>query len=91
MYMATLITMLQAHVFFQSTIGPKPFLSMIQWDTPLCVSLHNPPPNKTPSTERHHQYVMIEEYIWVRMGGLKRGIIIRGQVFSCTSDCAGLS
>jgi len=25
------------------------------------------------------------------MGGVKRGIIIRGQVFSCTSDRAGLS
>jgi hypothetical protein len=34
---------------------------------------------------------MVEEYIWDRIGGVKWGIIIRGQVFSCTSDCAGFS
>jgi hypothetical protein len=31
---------------------------------------------------------MVEQYIWDRTGGKKRGIIIRGQVFLCTSDHA---
>ena len=35
--------------------------------------------------------VMVEQYIWDRTGGEKRGIIIRGQVLSCTSDHAGFS
>jgi len=34
---------------------------------------------------------MVEEYIWDRTGGVRRGIIIRGQVFSRTSDRAGFS
>jgi hypothetical protein len=34
---------------------------------------------------------MVDEYIWDRTGGAKRGIIIRGQVFSCTADRAGFS
>ncbi len=39
------------------------------------------PTTKHPAVNDTNQYVLVDEYVWDRQGGMTRGIVIRGQVF----------